>query len=76
MRATQFEFPKIHIPQDQLDEPIAFIRRTGVPYRGWWSRELRDGSVDALVALLLAQLSSLNICILAVLSRDRVHLLV
>lgn len=58
--ASRFKLPKIHIPEDQLDEPIAFIRRTGVPYIDWWSQELRDGSVDALVALLLAQLSSLR----------------
>lgn len=60
VHATRFKLPKIHIPEDQLDEPIAFIRRTGIPYIDWWSRELRDGSVDALVALLLAQLSSLR----------------
>ncbi|KAL5043000.1 hypothetical protein BDW71DRAFT_216649 [Aspergillus fruticulosus] len=58
--ATRFKLPKIHIPEDQLAEPVAFIRRTGVPYRDWWSTELRDGSIDALVALLLAQLSCLN----------------
>ncbi|KAB8073744.1 hypothetical protein BDV29DRAFT_201671 [Aspergillus leporis] len=57
---TRFKLPKIHIPKNQLYELIMFIHRTGVPYRDWWSRELHDGSVDALVALLLAQLSSLK----------------
>lgn len=60
LHVTRFKLPKIHIPEDSLDKLIAFIRRSGVPYRDWWSRELHDGSVDALVALLLAQLSSLK----------------
>jgi hypothetical protein len=60
VHGTRFKLPQIHIPENQLDEAIAFIHRSGVPYIGWWSRELCDGSVDALVALLLAQLSSLQ----------------
>ncbi|KAL4987883.1 hypothetical protein BDW68DRAFT_187612 [Aspergillus falconensis] len=39
VHATRFKLPKIHIPEDQLAEPVAFIRRTGVPYRDWWSRD-------------------------------------
>ena len=60
MFETRFKLAKIHIPEDQLDEAITFIHLTGVPYKGWWCRELRDGSIDALIALLLAQLSSLR----------------
>lgn len=62
LESTRFKLPKIHVPKDQLDEPTAFIRRTGLPVscRDWWIRELHDGSVDALIALLLAQLSSLR----------------
>ena len=59
-REARFEFPKIHTPEDQLDQSIALIDRTGVPYREYWSRELRGGSVDALVALLLTQLPSVR----------------
>ncbi|KAL4776586.1 hypothetical protein BDW60DRAFT_224225 [Aspergillus nidulans var. acristatus] len=46
VHGTRFKLPQIHIPENQLDEAIA--------------RELCDCSVDALVALLLAQLSSLQ----------------
>ncbi|GES59955.1 hypothetical protein ATEIFO6365_0002028600 [Aspergillus terreus] len=60
VHATRFKLPKIHIPEDQLDQAVAFIRGSGVPYIDWWSQELRDGSVDALVALLLSQLQSLE----------------
>ncbi|KAL3430531.1 hypothetical protein BDV09DRAFT_202135 [Aspergillus tetrazonus] len=57
---ARFKHLQIHIPHDQLKEPVAFIRRSGVPYRDSWSRELCNGSVDALVALLLSQLQSLE----------------
>ncbi|PLN78208.1 hypothetical protein BDW42DRAFT_175402 [Aspergillus taichungensis] len=57
---ARFKFPKIHIPEDELDESIASIDRTGVPYREHWSQELRGGSVDALVALILTQLPSVR----------------
>ncbi|RAH80491.1 hypothetical protein BO86DRAFT_433192 [Aspergillus japonicus CBS 114.51] len=45
---------------DELDEHIAFIRRTGVSHRRSWIRKLRQGTTDAFLALLLAQLSSLR----------------
>ncbi|RJE20067.1 hypothetical protein PHISCL_07586 [Aspergillus sclerotialis] len=57
---ARFKLPKIYIPEGQLNESITFIHRTGVPYRDLWCRELCDGSVDALVALLLAHLTSLK----------------
>jgi hypothetical protein len=57
---TPFNLPEIHVPEDQLKALTAFIHRTEVPYREWWARELHDGSVDALVALLSAHLSSLR----------------
>jgi hypothetical protein len=60
VHATRFKLPKIHIPEDQLDQAIAFICGSGVPCIDWWSQELRDGSIDALIALLLSQLQSLE----------------
>ncbi|KAL4808055.1 hypothetical protein BDV18DRAFT_158173 [Aspergillus unguis] len=57
---TRFRLPQIHIPEDELDKAIAFIHQSGVSYMGWWSQELCNGSIDALLALLLAQLPSLQ----------------
>ncbi|RJE26611.1 hypothetical protein PHISCL_01025 [Aspergillus sclerotialis] len=56
---TRFKLPRIYIPNAELDRPIAFIRRT-VPYSDEWIQKLRDGSIDALIALLLSQLPSLR----------------
>ncbi|GAB1216405.1 hypothetical protein ATERTT37_005619 [Aspergillus terreus] len=56
----RWTIPQIPIPNDELDKPIAFIQRMGLPYSKRWIQELRDGTIDALVALLLAQLSNLR----------------
>ena len=56
----RYKLPKIPVSKDELDEPIAFIRRAGVPYSDLWIQELRKGKTDALVALLLAQLSNVT----------------
>jgi hypothetical protein len=56
----RWTIPQIPIPNDELDKPIAFIQRMGLPYSKRWIQELRDGTIDALVALLLAQLSILR----------------
>ncbi|KAL3474097.1 hypothetical protein BJX99DRAFT_232173 [Aspergillus californicus] len=60
LNATRYTLPRIHILEAELDVPVAFIRRTGVPFTDHWIQELRDGSIDALVALLLAQLPRLR----------------
>ncbi|PKY01212.1 hypothetical protein P168DRAFT_242275, partial [Aspergillus campestris IBT 28561] len=47
-------FPKVPVGSD-MDEFIIFIRGTGVPYADLWIQALRNGRIDAFVALLLAQ---------------------
>lgn len=43
-----------------LDKGIEFIQRTGVPYSDFWIQQLRKSVLDALMALLLAQLPNLR----------------
>ncbi|PLB48817.1 hypothetical protein P170DRAFT_464416 [Aspergillus steynii IBT 23096] len=52
--------PIIPIPDEDLEEPIAFIRRTGVPFADMWIQELHNRTIDAFVALLLAQTPNLK----------------
>ncbi|KAF7125710.1 hypothetical protein CNMCM5793_002003 [Aspergillus hiratsukae] len=61
----RFKFPNIPVSDAQLDGPIAFIRATRVPYSDLWVQELRQGTMDAFVALLLVQLSNLRCLYLA-----------
>jgi hypothetical protein len=61
----QFTIPKLPVSGAELDQPIAFIRGTGAPYSDLWIQELRQGSIDAFVALLLAQLSNVRYLYLA-----------
>jgi hypothetical protein len=61
----QFGIPKLPVHGTELDQPIAFIRGTGAPYSDLWIQELRQGSIDAFVALLLAQLSNVRFLYLA-----------
>lgn len=56
----RWKLPKIPISDAELDQPIAFIRGTGVPYGDLWIQELCQGTIDAFVALLLAQLSNVS----------------
>ncbi|PYI01921.1 hypothetical protein BO78DRAFT_378087 [Aspergillus sclerotiicarbonarius CBS 121057] len=51
--------PKIPFTSE-LNEPIAFIRKTGVSYTDLWIQELCQGITDAWLALLLAQLPRLK----------------
>ncbi|KAL2803404.1 hypothetical protein BJX63DRAFT_437001 [Aspergillus granulosus] len=51
---------EIAVPCHELDDLIAAIQRTGVPFRDTWIQELRHGSIYAVVALLLAQLPNLR----------------
>ncbi|KAL6228839.1 hypothetical protein BDW75DRAFT_235618 [Aspergillus navahoensis] len=59
-KGFRWTIPSIPIPNDELDKPIEFIRQTEVPYSNRWIQELRDGTIDAIVALLLAQLNNLK----------------
>ncbi|KAM0104531.1 hypothetical protein ACP6JE_000812 [Aspergillus fumigatus] len=61
----QFKIPNLPVSGAELDQPIAFIRGTGAPYSNLWIQELRQGSLDAFVALLLAQLSNVRYLYLA-----------
>jgi hypothetical protein len=50
-------FP-VHEPD--LKEPISFVERSQVPFRDSWIEELRNGSIDAYLAVLLSQLPRLR----------------
>ncbi|OJJ76795.1 hypothetical protein ASPBRDRAFT_60492 [Aspergillus brasiliensis CBS 101740] len=59
-RKTAGPLPKIPVPSSELTEHIEFVQGTGVPYSDLWIRELHQGTIDALLALLIAQLSNLR----------------
>lgn len=61
----QCKIPKLPVSGAELDQPITFIRGTGAPYSDLWVQELRQGSIDAFIALLLAQLSNVRCLYLA-----------
>ncbi|KAM7208146.1 hypothetical protein V8F20_001426 [Naviculisporaceae sp. PSN 640] len=48
------------LPDSPLQEAIAFVETTALPYTGSWIMGLRRGSVDAYLAVLLTQLPSLQ----------------
>lgn len=54
--------PKITLPSDlnQLDLLSLAIESTGVAFDSLWIQELRDGTMDAFVALLVAKLPDLK----------------
>lgn len=52
--------PKLSVIGPELDQPIAFIERLNVPHGDLWIKELRAGTMDAFIAVLLAQLSQLR----------------
>ncbi|KAL4972973.1 hypothetical protein BDW66DRAFT_154245 [Aspergillus desertorum] len=58
--AYRRKLPKLSIPEDEFDGLIRFIQSTGVPNSDRWIQSLRDGSIDAVVALLLSRLPSLK----------------
>lgn len=47
--------PKIPISEFDLEGPLAFVAKTRGSYRDIWLDELRNGTMDAFVAVLLAQ---------------------
>lgn len=59
-QSTNRTTPTIPVFGTELDESITFIRGTRVPYSDQWIQELRSGTMDAVVALLLAQLPNLR----------------
>ncbi|CAG7925959.1 unnamed protein product [Penicillium olsonii] len=52
--------PLVPISPTELSESISFIQKTGVPYSDLWIQELQQGGLDAVVALLLAQMPNLQ----------------
>ncbi|PWY77966.1 hypothetical protein BO83DRAFT_397361 [Aspergillus eucalypticola CBS 122712] len=52
--------PTTPISSSELTEYTAFVQGIGVPYSDRWIRELHQGTIDALLALLVAQLSNLR----------------
>ncbi|OJJ98444.1 hypothetical protein ASPACDRAFT_53325 [Aspergillus aculeatus ATCC 16872] len=59
-RWKQFAAQNISVPVAELAGLIAFVQRTRVPYSDFWIEELSKGTPDALLALLLAQLSNMR----------------
>ncbi|KAI9649690.1 hypothetical protein NHQ30_002271 [Ciborinia camelliae] len=57
---TEYPPPKILVAEIDLQEPIAFIEKLYVHYGDLWIHELRNGTMEAFVAVLLSQLSSLK----------------
>ncbi|KAF3403187.1 hypothetical protein DPV78_003770 [Talaromyces pinophilus] len=51
--------PKIPISDFYLEEPLAYVAKKTVSYRDAWMDELRNGTMDAFVAILLSQPLSL-----------------
>jgi hypothetical protein len=52
--------PRLQISELELEEIIAFVAKTTVSYQESWLEELRNGKMDAFVAVLLCQLSQLT----------------
>ncbi|KAJ0413258.1 hypothetical protein BJY00DRAFT_64591 [Aspergillus carlsbadensis] len=58
--SRRWKVPRFPMPEAELYGPTAFIRRARVPYGDDWIQGLRDGDLDALLALLLSQLHNLQ----------------
>lgn len=46
--------PKVLVSKHELEEPLAFVAKAKVAYRDAWLEELRNGTMDAYVAVLLS----------------------
>ncbi|KAK3935293.1 hypothetical protein QBC46DRAFT_422900 [Diplogelasinospora grovesii] len=55
-----YKTAKLPVSIAELDELVAFVRNIKLPCRDFWIKELRSGTVDAFVALLLSRLSNLT----------------
>ncbi|KAK4044017.1 hypothetical protein C8A01DRAFT_12533, partial [Parachaetomium inaequale] len=51
---------RFSVLEPDLKEPISFVKRSQVPFRDSWVEELRNGSIDAYLAVLLSQLPRLR----------------
>ena len=51
---------QISVAEGDLERPLSWVRSLEVPYRDLWIRELKAGSMDAFVAVLISQLSHLR----------------
>lgn len=60
MRAYRHQSPKFAVTEDDLRPLIECATGFNVSYRAEWIQRLRSGTMDAFVALLLSQLSSLT----------------
>jgi hypothetical protein len=47
--------PKIAVTESELEEPLVFVTKSTVSYRGIWLEELRNGTMTAFIAVLLSQ---------------------
>ncbi|KFY59294.1 hypothetical protein V496_05721 [Pseudogymnoascus sp. VKM F-4515 (FW-2607)] len=52
--------PRILVPETELEEVLTLVTMTGVSYRETWLEELRNGTMEAFVAVLLCQPSHLT----------------
>ncbi|RMZ39462.1 hypothetical protein AFCA_002410 [Aspergillus flavus] len=59
-RSYRDESPKLLVTEVVLDELVNYIERIHIPYAEQWIEELRAGTMDAFVTLLLSQLPSLR----------------
>ena len=55
-----FQAPKIPVRQADLSEAVAFVLKSEVPYTTTWIEELQNGTIDAYLAVLLANLPHLK----------------
>lgn len=59
-RSYRDKSPKLLVTEVVLDELVNYIERIHIPYAEQWIEELRAGTMDAFVTLLLSQLPSLR----------------
>lgn len=52
--------PKLPVSEPELEDILAFVAKTRVSYREAWMEELRSGTMEAFVAVLLCQPSHLT----------------
>lgn len=55
-----YRFVKIPVTDEDVGPPIAFVESLKLPDDGFWVQELRAGTMDAYVAVLLSQLHNLR----------------
>jgi hypothetical protein len=53
--------PKILLSESALEEPLLWVaRRTNIPYRESWMQELRNGTMEAFIAVVISQTTNLE----------------